>query len=103
MVYRAFLVREAMDVVRSECACAGRPMCLRLYKSVLGMALYGPLVSSCSDFCSWSNVEWSGCVNEAFQARIGNACWLYSGMVGARPRPSDLRCATDLWYLVSGC
>ena len=69
-------MRDAREVVRRECAWAGRPICLRLWSKSLGIALNGPLVSSCKDLDSCLSVKWSGCMKDAFQDRTGNACWL---------------------------
>ncbi len=71
MVCSALRVRAASEVVRRECAWAGRPICLRLYSSVFGMALNGPLVRSWSALCSCLRVSASGAVKDAFQASIG--------------------------------
>ena len=69
-------MRAAREVVRSEWTCCGSPSCLRLKSSVDGMELYGDFVRSCSDFDSWCKVEGVGCTKDAFQERIGKACWL---------------------------
>ncbi len=39
MVWSALRVLDAIEVVRSECAWIGRPICLRLYSRLLGIAL----------------------------------------------------------------
>ena len=90
IVYKALRVRDAREVVRSECAWEGRPICLRLCSRLFGIALNGPLVSSCNALDSCLSVVWSGCINDAFQERTGKDCWLYTGMDASKPSPSDL-------------
>ncbi len=63
-------------MLRRECACAGSPICLRLYRRLLGIAFQGPLVSSCKAFASCLSVSVVGCTKEPFQERTGKACWL---------------------------
>ena len=41
-------------------------------------ACQGLSVRSCSALISCCSVWCVGCANDAFQVRIGNACWLYS-------------------------
>ena len=66
------------------------------------MALYGPLVSSCSALDSCWRVVVVGCAKDAFHAMMGNACWLYSGVEAKRPSCSDLMCAIVLLKFCSG-
>ena len=76
MVYSALRVREAREVVRREWACAGSPICRRLCNRLLGIALYGPFVSSWSALDSCLSVFVSGWTKEDFHASIGKDCWL---------------------------
>ena len=102
MVCRAFLVREASEVVRSECACCGRLICLRLYNRSFGIAFHGPLVSSCSAFASCLSVSKPGATKEAFQEMMGKDCWLYREMEGRRPSPKERILETEEWIFLMG-